>query len=99
MDNVQNCNTSSYINILFILGFRILLHVLYQSYWKNRPSQQLFKVFIYVYFEATRFGTHWPSSGGIHNYCREVTSVQRIRCFCLIGLILYIVWQILPSSI
>jgi hypothetical protein len=29
-----------------ILGFCILLRVLYQGYWKNRPSQQLFKVFI-----------------------------------------------------
>jgi hypothetical protein len=36
-------------NDIFILGFFILLHVLYQGYWKNRPSQQLFKVFI-LYF-------------------------------------------------
>jgi hypothetical protein len=34
---------------IFILGFCILLRVLHQGYWKNRPSQQLFKVFI-LYF-------------------------------------------------
>jgi hypothetical protein len=27
----------------------ILLPVLYQGYWKIRPSQQLFKVFIYIF--------------------------------------------------
>jgi hypothetical protein len=27
--------------VIFILGFCILLRVLYQGYWKNRPSQQL----------------------------------------------------------
>jgi hypothetical protein len=27
-----------------------------QGYWKKRPSQQLFKVFIYTYFAATCFG-------------------------------------------
>jgi hypothetical protein len=51
----------------------------YQGYWKNLPSQQLFKVFIYIYFAATCFGPRWPSSGGIHNYFREVSSLQRIR--------------------
>jgi hypothetical protein len=54
--------------MIFILGFCNLLLVLYQGYWKNRPSQQLFKVFIYIYFAATCFGPHWPSSGRIHNY-------------------------------
>jgi hypothetical protein len=48
-------------------GFCILLRVLYQGYRKNRPSQQLFNVFIYIYFTATCFGPRWPSSGGIHN--------------------------------
>jgi hypothetical protein len=56
----------------FILGFCILLRVFYQGYWKNRPSQKLFKVFIYIYFAATCFGPRWPSAGGIHNYIREV---------------------------
>jgi hypothetical protein len=51
-----------------------------KGYWTNRPSQQLFKVFIYIYFAATCLGPRWPSSGGIHNYFREVTSLQRIRC-------------------
>jgi hypothetical protein len=37
-------DTISY--IIFILGFCILLRVLYQGYQKNRPSQQLFKAFI-----------------------------------------------------
>jgi hypothetical protein len=41
--------------------------VLNQGYCKNRPSQQLFKVFIYTYFAATCFGPRWPSSGGIDN--------------------------------
>jgi hypothetical protein len=63
----------------FILGFDILLRVLYQGYGKNHPSQQ-FKMFIYIYFAATCFGPCWPSSSGIHNYFREVTSLQRIRC-------------------
>jgi hypothetical protein len=58
----------------FILGFCILLRILYQGFWKNRPSQQLFKVFIYIHFAATCFGPRWPSSGGTHNYFREVTS-------------------------
>jgi hypothetical protein len=35
---------------------------LYQGYWKNRPSHQLFKVFIYIYFTATCFGPRWPSN-------------------------------------
>jgi hypothetical protein len=60
---------------MFILGFRILLRVLYQGNWKNRPSQQLFKVFIYINFAATCFGPRWPFSGGIHNIFREVTSL------------------------
>jgi hypothetical protein len=68
-----------HIKMFLILGFYILLRVLYQGYWKNSPSQQLFKVFIYIYFAATCFGACWPSSGGIHNYFREVTSLQRIR--------------------
>jgi hypothetical protein len=29
----------------------------HQGYWKNRPSQQLFNVFIYIYFAATCFGS------------------------------------------
>jgi hypothetical protein len=66
------------------LGFYILLCVLYQGYWKNRPSQQLFKVFIYIYFATTCFGPRRTSSGGIHNYFRKVTSLQRIRCFVLV---------------
>jgi hypothetical protein len=53
-----------------------------QGYVKNHPSQQLFKVFI-LYFAATCFDPRWPSSGGIHNYFREVISLQRIRCFPL----------------
>jgi hypothetical protein len=44
---------------------------------KNCPSQQLFKVFIYIYLAATCFGPRWPSSGGINNYFPEVTSLQR----------------------
>jgi hypothetical protein len=51
----------------FILGFCILLRVLSQGYCKNRLSQQLFKLFIYIYFSATCFRPRWPSSGGIHN--------------------------------
>jgi hypothetical protein len=68
---------------ILILGFCFLLRVLYQGYWKNCPSQQLFKMFISIYFAAICFGPRWPSSGGIHNYFREVTSLQRIRCFVL----------------
>jgi hypothetical protein len=44
--------------LIFILEIRILLRVLCQGYWKNRPLQQLFKVFIYIYFAATCFGPH-----------------------------------------
>jgi hypothetical protein len=39
--------------VVFILRFCILMRVLYEDYWKNRPSQQLFKVFIYTYFTKT----------------------------------------------
>jgi hypothetical protein len=35
--------------LIFILGFYILLRVLHQGYWKNRLSQQLFKVSIYLF--------------------------------------------------
>jgi hypothetical protein len=35
--------------LFFILGFCILLRILYQGYWKNCPSQQLLKVFISIY--------------------------------------------------
>jgi hypothetical protein len=45
---------------------------IYQGHWKKRPSQQLFKVFIYTYFAATCFGPRWPSSGGIHNIFRKL---------------------------
>jgi hypothetical protein len=43
---------SQVLSVIFILGFCILLRVLYEGYWKNRPSQQLFKVFILylIYF-------------------------------------------------
>jgi hypothetical protein len=59
-----------------------------QGYWKNRPSQQLFKVFIYIlYFAATCFGSRWPSSGGIHNYFQEATSLTTDPLFCVMGLI------------
>jgi hypothetical protein len=43
-------NSAQYSEILtdrlynFISGFCILLRVLYQGYWKNHPSQQLFKL-------------------------------------------------------
>jgi hypothetical protein len=53
------------------------IHILYEGKWKNSPSQQLFKVFINIYFSATCFGSRWPSSGGIHNYFREATTLQR----------------------
>jgi hypothetical protein len=36
--------------LFFILGFCILLRALYQGYWKNRHTQQLFRVFIYTFF-------------------------------------------------
>jgi hypothetical protein len=35
---------------IFIFGFCILLRAIYQGYWKNRLSQQLFKVYIYLLF-------------------------------------------------
>jgi hypothetical protein len=61
-------------SFFFILGFCSLLRVLYQGYQKNRPSQQLFKVFIlyFIYFAAICFGPCWPSSDGIHNYSRKL---------------------------
>jgi hypothetical protein len=53
--------------VFFILGFCILLRLLFHSYQKNRPSQQMFKVFIVFYTStATRFDAHWPSSVGTH---------------------------------
>jgi hypothetical protein len=71
----------SHVNPVHITPFSLSKIHLKQGYWKNRPSQQLFKVFIYIYFAATCFGPVWSSSGGIHNYFQEVTSLQRIRCF------------------
>jgi hypothetical protein len=35
---------------IFLLGFCILLRVLYQGYQENHPSQQLFKAFIVFVF-------------------------------------------------
>jgi hypothetical protein len=60
-----------------ILGFCILSH-------KNRPSQQLFEVFILYIFAATCFGPYWPSSGGIHNSFRNLTSLKMDPLFCVI---------------
>jgi hypothetical protein len=57
-----------YIYIYKYFYFGVLLHVLYQGYWKDRPSQQLFKVFIIYLFRSYIFGPRWPSSGAIHNY-------------------------------
>jgi hypothetical protein len=53
----------------------LLLTYFKQGYWKNCPSQQLFEVFIYIYFATTCFGPRWTSSGGIHNIHRDVTSL------------------------
>jgi succinate dehydrogenase hydrophobic anchor subunit len=36
--------------MIFILGFCILLRELHHGYWKNRPSQQLFKVFYFIFY-------------------------------------------------
>jgi hypothetical protein len=61
--------------IFFILGFCILLRVLYQGYWKNRPSQQLFRVsfifiiillykkkcFLYYYIYKNKWPPLWSS--------------------------------------
>jgi hypothetical protein len=60
-----------------LINFMSLSHHQFQYFltcgiWMSRllegpSSQQLFKVFIYIYFAATCFGPRWPSSGGIHN--------------------------------
>jgi hypothetical protein len=42
-----------------------MLRVLYHGHGQNSPSQQLFKVFIYIYFAATRFGPRWPPEDDI----------------------------------
>jgi hypothetical protein len=56
---IGSAKPSFYLNLqtmkCFILGFCILLRVLYQVYWKNRPSQQLFKVFMHIYFDKWNF--------------------------------------------
>jgi hypothetical protein len=72
--------------------------------WPNicglSDSAQLHIVSLVSYMlQVTCFGPRWPSSGGIYNYFRKVTSLQLIRCFCVIGFILYMIWQIPPSSI
>jgi hypothetical protein len=69
--------------VMTIVWLMLQTRLLYQGYWKNRPSQQLLKVFIYIYFAATCIGHRWPSSGEIHNYFRKVTSLQWIRFFVL----------------
>jgi hypothetical protein len=73
-----------------MLGFCIQLRVLYQGYWKNRPLQQLFKVFIYTYFAVKCFGPRWPSSGGIHSIFGKLPHSERIRCFVLLVLFIYV---------
>jgi hypothetical protein len=42
-------NFDLYFYTIFVLGPCILLRVRYQGYWKNRPSQELFKVYIHIY--------------------------------------------------
>jgi hypothetical protein len=71
------------------LGFCILLRVLYQGYWKNRRSQQLFKVFIYTYFAGTCFGPRWPSSGAIHNIFGKLTHAQDRLCGLVVRVLGY----------
>jgi hypothetical protein len=51
--DVRETKPEKYLIMLFILGFCILLRVLYQGYWKKHPSKQLFKVFICIHFAAT----------------------------------------------
>jgi hypothetical protein len=83
-DAKLNCFTRELQDSIFLFrGFCILLRVLHQGYWKNRPSLQLFNEVIYIYFTAPCFDLRWSSSCGIHNYFREITSLQRIRCFVL----------------
>jgi hypothetical protein len=57
---------------------------------RNVPRNNSSRCLFYIYFAAICFGPRWPSSGRMHNYFREVTSLQRIRCFVL--LILFCIW-------
>jgi hypothetical protein len=58
-----------------------------QGHQKNRPLQQLFKMFTlsFIFFAPTCFGPCWPSSGGTHNYFSKLLYPQRIHCFVLLG--------------
>jgi hypothetical protein len=80
----------------FILGFCILLRVLYQGYWKNRPSQQLFlRCLFRRYMFRPLLAIFRRNTQLFSGTCLTTTD----PLFCVIGLILYTVWQILSSSI
>jgi hypothetical protein len=61
--------------MVFILGFCILLHVLYQGYQnKTVLRNNCSRLLLYFYTStAICFGLHWPSSRGTHSIiCKEV---------------------------
>jgi hypothetical protein len=80
--DVRETKPEKYLIMLFILGFCIVLRVLYQGYRKIRPSQQPFKAFIYIYFAATCFRPRWPSSGGIHNISGKLPHYNGSTVLC-----------------
>jgi hypothetical protein len=85
--------------LLFILMFCILLLILYRDYWKNRLSQQLFKVFIYTYIlplHVSAFAGHLQAE---YTIFWEVISLTTDPLYFCYKSYLYMFLAILPSSI
>jgi hypothetical protein len=64
-----------YFRIISILGFCILLRELYQGFQKNRPSQQLFKVFIALILRPLHVSAFIGHPHGEHTIYEEVTTL------------------------
>jgi hypothetical protein len=61
------------------LYFDSVIKVIGRTVPRNNFLRYLFYI---LYFAAICFGHCWPSSGGVHNYFREVTSLQRSVVLC-----------------
>jgi hypothetical protein len=68
-----------------------------QGYWKNRPSQQLFQVYLYLFCRYI-FRLSLAIFKRNTQYFREVTSHNGSVVLCYRPY-LYMFWQILPSSV
>jgi hypothetical protein len=63
---------------------------------EKRTSQQLLKVFIFIYILLSHVSCHVGHLQVEYNYLRKLLHLQRIRCFMLLGRIFIYIWQFLP---